>query len=206
MLNELFSRKLSRVVNWVKPSGQFSMNFEGESETTLVFVCNKYTWEASPDFDDLGQLLSVVGSSVSHVSLIGGSHALHDTHVQFAWSGSRERLIEYPVIDLRLLKRRLQKFASVVFGSLDPFSMTDFIVIRLKGAEHTGWHPDVLLCPGPFQCLLWWRSLRTLLVSGPWLCPTWGRQDVGLTATLSCYSLNHRFVSAFGSLTYDNFV
>ena len=45
----------------------------------------------------------------------------------------------YPTFDVRLLKRCLQKTASVVFGTLDPFSMTEFIVTRLKGAEHRDW-------------------------------------------------------------------
>ena len=33
----------------------------------------------------------------------------------------------------------MQKTASAVFGTLDPFSMTEFIVTRLKGAEHRDW-------------------------------------------------------------------
>ena len=38
-----------------------------------------------------------------------------------------------------LLKRFLQKTAAVVSGTLDPFSMTEIIVTRLKGAEHRDW-------------------------------------------------------------------
>ena len=45
-------------------------------------------------------------------------------------------LLDYPTFDVRLLKRCLHKTASTVFGTLDPFSMTEFIVTRLKGAEH----------------------------------------------------------------------
>ena len=45
-------------------------------------------------------------------------------------------LLEYPTFDVRLLKRCLQKTASTVFGTLEPFSMTEFIATRLKGAEH----------------------------------------------------------------------
>ena len=43
------------------------------------------------------------------------------------------------MFDLRLLKRCLQKVTSSVFGSLDPFSMAEFIVMPLKGAEHRDW-------------------------------------------------------------------
>ena len=48
-------------------------------------------------------------------------------------------VLDYPTFDVRLLKRCLQKTASTVFGTLDPFSMTEFIVTRLKGAEHRDW-------------------------------------------------------------------
>ena len=48
-------------------------------------------------------------------------------------------VLEYPTFDVRLLKRCLQKTDSTVFGTLDPFSMIEFIVTRLKGAEHRDW-------------------------------------------------------------------
>ena len=50
-------------------------------------------------------------------------------------SGYRARLAGYPIFDLRLLKRCLRRTAASVFGSLDPFSMTEFVINRLKGAE-----------------------------------------------------------------------
>ena len=43
--------------------------------------------------------------------------------------------MKYPTFDLRLLKPCLQRTAASVFWSLDPFSMTEFVVNRLKGAE-----------------------------------------------------------------------
>ena len=48
-------------------------------------------------------------------------------------------VLDYPTFDVRLLKRFLQKTASTVFGTLDPFLMTEFIMTRLKGAEHRDW-------------------------------------------------------------------
>ena len=48
-------------------------------------------------------------------------------------------VLDYPTFDVRLLKRCLQKTASTVFGTLNPFSMTEFIVTRLKGDEHRDW-------------------------------------------------------------------
>ena len=102
-------------------------------------VLSKYSGEASHDAAVHGQLLSVVGSSVLLVSLVGGSQVLHDTYIEFADSGYREKLVEYPIFNLLLLKGFLQKCASVVFERLHPFSMTEFIVVRLKGVKHCNW-------------------------------------------------------------------
>ena len=41
--------------------------------------------------------------------------------------------------ELKLSKWCLQKISSSVLGSLDPFSMMEFIVTRLKCAEHRDW-------------------------------------------------------------------
>ena len=65
---------------------------------------------------------------------------LADTYKEeYLRSGYSHKLVEYPIFDLRLLKCCLQKVSSSVFGSLDPFSMREFIVTRLKGAEHRDW-------------------------------------------------------------------
>ena len=104
-----------------------------------VAVLSKYSGVASRDTSVLRQLLSVVGPSVSPVALVGGSHVLRDTYVKFVESGYREKLVVYPIFDLRFLKRCLQKCASVIFGTLDPFSMTEFNSVRLKVAEHRNW-------------------------------------------------------------------
>ena len=50
-----------------------------------------------------------------------------------------QRLLDCPTFDVSLLKRSLQKTAFTVFGTLDPFLLTEFIVTRLKGAEHRDW-------------------------------------------------------------------
>ena len=82
---------------------------------------------------------SAVGSGASLVSLSGGSHTLVDCYKEYLGSACTKTLVDYPIFDVRLLKRCLQKTASVVFGALDPFSMTEFIVTRLKGVEHRDW-------------------------------------------------------------------
>ena len=42
----------------------------------------------------------------------------------------------YPIFVVRFFKRCLKKTALVVFGTIDPFAMTDIIVTRLKRAKH----------------------------------------------------------------------
>ena len=47
--------------------------------------------------------------------------------------------LEDPTFDVRLLRRCLQKSASTLFRTLYLFSMTKFLVTRLKGSEHCDW-------------------------------------------------------------------
>ena len=87
----------------------------------------------------MGKILDAAGPDAAVVSLHGGPHVLAEAFAGYFGSGNRTKLIEYPTFDLRLLKRCLQRTASVVFGSIDPFSLTEFIVNRLKGAETRDW-------------------------------------------------------------------
>ena len=68
-----------------------------------------------------------------------GGHTPLESYKDYLGSGCMRGVLDYPTFDVRLLKRCLQKTASTVFGTLDPFSMTEFIVTRLKGAEHRDW-------------------------------------------------------------------
>ena len=104
-----------------------------------VAVTDRFAVDATHELSILGSVVAAVGGSASLVALSGGSHVLADTYGEYLGSGYSHELVEYPVFDLRLLKRCLQKVSSSVFGSLDPFSMTEIIVIRLKGAEHRDW-------------------------------------------------------------------
>ena len=64
---------------------------------------------------------------------------LAEAFASYLGSGYQANLVEYPTFDLRLLKHCLQRTASSVFGSLDPFSLTEVGVNRLKGAETLDW-------------------------------------------------------------------
>ena len=99
-------------------------------------IIDRYYGDAQSELAILGKILSAVCSGSSLVSLAGGSHNLVECYREYLRSGYTKTRVDYPIFDVRLLKRCLQKTASVVFGTLDPFSMTEFIVTRLKGAEH----------------------------------------------------------------------
>ena len=150
----MLPRILSRVVGWAKAHHFYVLEFEVRGESPWAFmrtwekgtfrrvavdVVDRFTVDATHDVSVLGSILPAVGSSASLVPISGGSHVLADTYKEYLGSGYSHKLVEYPTFDLRLLKRCLQKVSSSNFGSLDPFSMTEFIVTRLKGAEHRDW-------------------------------------------------------------------
>ena len=82
----------------------------------------------------LGRITGTLSPIVHVVSVQVGPHALVEAYVNIVGSGYQQELIEYPLLDLRRFKRRLQRTASSVFGPLDPYSMTEFIANKLKGA------------------------------------------------------------------------
>ena len=83
----------------------------------------------------LAKIFDAAGPDTSVMSLDGGPHVLAEAFASYLGSGYHAKLVEYPTFDLRLLKRCLQRSAASMFGSLDPFSMTVFVVNRLRGAE-----------------------------------------------------------------------
>ena len=104
-----------------------------------VAVPDRFSGNVSEEVVVLGRIIDAIGPDVRVVSVQGGPYALVEAYVSFLGSGYQQKLIEYPLFDLRLFKRCLQKTASSVFGTLDPYSMTEFIVNRLKGAESRDW-------------------------------------------------------------------
>ena len=150
----MFPRILDRVIEWVKAHKQFGLEFEDRGSHTWVFVrtwrrdsfyrvavgvIGRYHGDASSELVILGQVLCAVGNGASLVSISGGSHTLVESYKEYLGSGCMRGVLDYPTFDVRLPERCLQKTASTVFGTLDPFSMTEFIVTRLKGAEHRDW-------------------------------------------------------------------
>ena len=150
----MYLRILARVFGWVKGHGKCSIEFEERGSEIWVIV---RTWERSIfrlvcvavlsrfsanttlEATVLDKILDAAGPNTAVVSLHGGPHVLAEAFASYLGSGYQAKLIEYPAFDLRLLKRCLQRTASSVFGSLDPFSLTEFVVNRLKGAETRDW-------------------------------------------------------------------
>ena len=142
------------MVGWAKAHYFYRLEFEergeslwafmrtwekGTSSRVAVSVADRFAVDATHELSVLGSVVSAVCGSASLVAISGGSHVLGDTYREYLGSGYSQKLVEYPIFDLRLLKRCSQKVSSSAFGSLDPFSMTEFIVTRLKGAEHCDW-------------------------------------------------------------------
>ena len=102
-------------------------------------MLNRFSANTTLEATVLGRILDAAGPDTAVVSLHGGPHVLAEAFASYLGSGYQSKLIENPTFDLRLLKCCLQRTASFVFGSLDPFSLTEFVVNRLKGAETRDW-------------------------------------------------------------------
>ena len=150
----MLPRNLSRVVGWAKAHHLYSLDFEVRGVTMWAFirtwekvtfrrvaalVTDRFLSDATHDLSVLGSVVAALGGSASLVAVSGGSHLFSETYGEYLRSGYNHKLDECPIFVLRLLKRCLQKVSSSVFGSLSSFSMTKFIVTRLKGAERRDW-------------------------------------------------------------------
>ena len=154
MLNGMYPRILSRCLNWARSHGSYSVDFEEEGDKVRVFlrtwdvdtfrrVCvatlDRYSSDLHQEVTALGRVVDALGSDVAVASIIGGSTVLVEAFREYLGSGYHQKLIDYPVFDLRLFRRCLQRTSSSVFGSLDGLAMTEFNVNRLKGAETRDW-------------------------------------------------------------------
>ena len=150
----MYPRILSRFFNWAKLHGGCSVEFEEEGDKVWVFlrtwdvdtftrVCvaslHRYSSDLHQESSALGRLVDALGPDVSVASISGGSTVLVEAFCEYLGSGYRQKLLDYPVFDFRLFRRRLQRTASSVFRSLDGLAMTEFIVNRLKSAETRDW-------------------------------------------------------------------
>ena len=147
----MLPRILTRVVGWVKAHRLFGVMFATHGSPTcvyirtwkscefvrLVFTINdQYYGDPNSKLTILHKIQCAFASAASLISLSGGSHTLVDCCKEYLGSSYTNTLVDYPIFEVRLVKCCLQKTASVVLWTLDNFSMTEFIVTRLKWAEH----------------------------------------------------------------------
>ena len=150
----MYLRILSRCFNWAKSYGSCGVEFEEEGDKVRVFLStwdvdtfkrncvatlDRYSSDPYQDITALGRMVDALGPDVSVASISGGSTVLVEAFCEHLGSGYRQKLIDYPVFDLRLFRRCLQRTSSSVFGSLDGLAMTELFVNRLKGAETRDW-------------------------------------------------------------------
>ena len=100
-----------------------------------VAIIDQYYGDPSSELTFLGKIFCAISSGASLISFSGSSHTLVDFYKEYLGSGRTKILVDDPTFDNRFLKQCLQKTASVVFRTLDPFSTTEFIVTRLKEVE-----------------------------------------------------------------------
>ena len=150
----MYRRILSRCFNWAKWHGSCSVEFEEEGDKVRVFlrtwdvdtfrrVCvatlDRYSSDLYEEITALGRMVDALGPEVSVASISGGSTVLVEAFREYLGGGYHQKLIDYPVVVLRLFRRCLRRTSSSVFGSLDGLAMTEFIVNRLKDAETRNW-------------------------------------------------------------------
>ena len=139
---------------WVKGHGKYSVEFEDRNSEiwvkmqtrerstfrrVCVAVLSRFSANTTLEATVLGKILDAAAPHRAVVLLQGGAHVLKEAFASYLGSGYQAKLVEYPTFDLRLLKRCLQRTAPSVFGSLDPFLLTEFVVNRWKGAETRDW-------------------------------------------------------------------
>ena len=154
ILNGMYPRILSKVFTWAGAHGYCGIEFVERGDHIWVFircldnnqfhrVCvailDRFSSKVNEEVVVPGRTIDALGPNVRVVSEQGGPHALVEAYVNFSGTGCQQKLIKYPLFNLRFFKRCLQRTASSVFRTLDPYSMTECIVNRLKGAESCDW-------------------------------------------------------------------
>ena len=133
----MLPQNLSHVVSWAEAHQLYSLEIEErgvslsasirtwEKDTfrrVAVAVTDRFLSDATHSLSVLGSILAAVGGSASPPTVSGDLPVLEDTYGEYMGSRYTHKLVEYPIFDLRLLKRCVQKIFSSVCGSFDPFS------------------------------------------------------------------------------------
>ena len=115
----MLPRILSRVVGWAKAHHFYSLEFKERGVALWAFmrtlgkdffrrvavaVTDRFSSEATHELSVLGSVVAAVGGSASLVAVSGESLVLADTYDKYLGSAYSRKHVDYPVIDLRLLK------------------------------------------------------------------------------------------------------
>ena len=116
----MLPRILTRVVDWVRAHRQLSVEFSFHGSATRVYIrtwkggefvrvavaiIDRYYGDANSELAISGKILSGVGSGASLVSLSGVSHTVVGCYREYLGSGYTNIFVDYPIFDVRLLKR-----------------------------------------------------------------------------------------------------
>ena len=153
-MNGMLPRISLRAIRWTRADQIYSLNFQELGPAIWAFlrtwngdnmrcvaigVLDRFDTNATRELCVVGSVVAAMSSSASAVAIFRSSHILEETYVDDLGREYKRKLVDYAIFVWRLLKRYLQEVASSVFGGSDPFSVTELIVTRLKGAEHRDW-------------------------------------------------------------------
>ena len=160
-----------------------------------VAVTDRFAVDATHELSVLASVVAAVGGSASLVAVSGGSHVFSDTYGEYLGSWYSHKLVEYPVFDLRLQKRCLQKVSFSVLDLWIPFlwrsllsrvwggraSRLDDVTFQSSSFHHQTRAVDAIACWGRQQhrgsvasyrglpqgdCKKnWWRQLSGMIHS-----------------------------------------
>ena len=72
-----------------------------------VATLGRYSSDPHQEVTALGWVVDALGPDISVASINGGSTVLVEAFCEYLGNGYRQKLIEYPVFDLRLFRRGL---------------------------------------------------------------------------------------------------
>ena len=150
----MYPRILGMVCNQAKTLGYCRIEFEERGKHIWAFIrcwdnshfrrvyvsiLDFFSSNVNEEVVVLGRVTDALGPNVCLVSVHGGPHVPMEAYVSYLGSGYQQKQTEYTLFDLRLFKRCLQWTVWSVFGTLEPYSLTEFIVNRFKMAESCDW-------------------------------------------------------------------
>ena len=168
----MLPRIWSRVVGWAKAHHFYGLEIEERGESLWAFmrtwekgtfrrvsvdVVDRFAVDAPHEVAVLGSVVAAVGSSASLVAISGGSHVLADTYEEYLGSGYSNKLVEYPISDLRPSPEAMltegDLFRLWVFGSF----LDDGIYCQESEGCRTSRLDDVPIQSSP--CHHHWRAV-----------------------------------------------